>query len=307
MPPGSDPAAARDRAVTLTAPAKLNLNLRITGRRADGYHLLDSVVVFTEFGDRLTIRRTRDPDLDGDRLNITGPFSRDMPALDADNICLRAVQAFRAADGVCGPLHIELDKQIPAGAGLGGGSSDAAVILRHLNDTSPQPLSAERLADVALSLGADVPVCLAGAAQRMTGIGENLDRLLPAPTGEVVLARPDIALSTADVFARLNLASPARPADSGADIDIGSDCGAETRTDAATLIAIGNDLRAAAEELAPSIADLLSALAACAGNRAAQMSGSGSACFGLFRDKASADAAAVRLRAAGYWAVATRF
>jgi len=307
MPPGPDPAATHDGVVTLTAPAKLNLYLRITGRRADGYHLLDSVVVFTEFGDRLAIRQLRAAAPDDDRLDITGPFSGAMPALDADNICLRAVQAFRAAGGVCEPLHIQLDKQIPAGAGLGGGSSDAAAILRHLNDTSPHPLSAERLTDVALSLGADVPVCLAGAARRMTGIGETLEVTLPAPTGHVVLARPDIALSTPDVFAKLDLAGPARPSDKGADPDADPDINAAPGTDAAALIAIGNDLSAAAMELAPSIAHLLSALAACDGHRAGQMSGSGSACFGLFRDMTSARAAAGRLQAAGYWAVATRF
>ena len=295
MPPLHDPADPAAGTVTLTAPAKLNLNLRITGRRADGYHLLESAVVFTAFGDRITLRQRNKPAPGGDRLTVTGPFSAAMPSVEADNICLRAVQAFRDAGGACDPLDIHLDKQIPAGAGLGGGSSDAAAILRHLNLASAVPLSAERLATVALGLGADVPVCLAGGAQHMTGIGESLVAIDPAPTGHVVLAKPDIALSTPDVFARFSRSDFSQPSEPG------------DGTDALTLVALGNDLTAAAVELVPAIAALLAAIAACDGHQAAQMSGSGSACFALFHGLASAQAAAQSLETAGYWAVATEF
>jgi 4-diphosphocytidyl-2-C-methyl-D-erythritol kinase len=295
MPSSAVPADPQTGAVTFTAPAKLNLNLRVTGRRADGYHLLDSAVVFTDFGDRLTIHRHRGPAPGTDSLEVTGPFSGAMPADTDDNICLRAVRAFRDAGGVCAALHIHLDKQIPVGAGLGGGSSDAAAILRHLNRTSTVPLSATRLGEVALTLGADVPVCLTGAAHRMTGIGETLAAITPAPTGHVVLARPDVALSTPAVFARLALHDDGPPLDTG------------WPADAASLIAVGNDLTMAAAELAPSIPDLLAAIAGCNGNLAAQMSGSGSACFGLFPDRACADKAASDLQAAGFWAKATQF
>jgi len=294
-PAGATQAGPARGSVTLTAPAKLNLNLRITGRRPDGYHLLDSAVVFTGFGDRLTISQRHGTMAGADILDITGPFREALPATDEDNICLRAVRGYREAGGECGGLHIQLDKQIPVGAGLGGGSSDAAAILRHLNQISPAPLPADRLSTLALSLGADVPVCLAGGAQRMTGIGETLAAIEPPPTGHVVLARPDIALSTPQVFALLTLPEFVRPADA-----------AET-SDATSLVACGNALTTAAVELAPVIADLLAAIAACDGNLAAQMSGSGSACFGLFSDAASATRAASHLQAAGFWAVATQF
>lgn len=295
MPSGHVPADPADGAVTLTAPAKLNLNLRITGRRADGYHLLDSAVVFTKFGDSITLHPLGRSASGDDRLTVTGPFGSAMPSVDSENICLRAVRAFRDAGGVCDPLDIHLDKQIPAGAGLGGGSSDAAAILRHLNLASPAPLSADRLASVALGLGADVPVCLAGGAQRMTGIGESLAAIELAPTGHVVLAKPDITLSTPRVFARLTLPESPQPPDNNGG------------GDALSLVANGNDLTTAALELAPQIADLLDAIATCDGNQAAQMSGSGSACFGLFSNMDSAKAAAQSLETAGYWATATEF
>ena len=293
MPSGTDPAAAEDASVTILAPAKLNLNLRITGRRADGYHLLDSVVVFTAFGDSLTLHeRTGATD---DSFTVSGPFASAVPHAAVDNLCLRAMQTFREAGGICGPLDIHLDKQIPAGAGLGGGSSDAAAILRQLNRTSPAPLTGTRLAELALSLGADVPVCLAGGAQRMTGIGERLEAITPLPTGHVVLARPDIMLPTAQVFAGLTPSGAPHPASS------------HTGGDVRALIAIGNDLSAPAMQLAPPIATLLDAIGDCERCLAAQMSGSGSACFGLFPDQASTQMTAGTLRAAGYWAVATRF
>ena len=295
MPPSSHPAHDPGSGAIVRAPAKLNLNLRITGRRDDGYHLLESAVVFTAFGDVLTIWPTADPDDDGDRLTVAGPFGSSLASCGTDNLCLRAVRAFRGAAGGCAPVRIHLDKQIPTGAGLGGGSSNAAAILRYLNGRIATPLTEGRLAELALSLGADVPVCLAGGAQHMTGIGETVVPIDPAPTGHVVLARPDVSLSTREVFARLKPASTPEHSP-----PTGDPC-------AAALVAGGNDLTAAAIEMAPSIATVLDALSACAGNLAAQMSGSGSACFGLFRDAACAEAAASRLTATGFWAVATRF
>jgi len=288
------PDKAADPAV-ISAPAKLNLNLRITGKRDDGYHLVDSVVVFTGFGDRLTITSIRQDEPEQDSLTVAGPFAAAMPADDDDNICLQAVRAFRAADGGFAPVRIHLDKQIPVGAGLGGGSADAAAILRHLNRHSLTPLAPDALWKVALSIGADVPVCLDGRACRMTGIGETLDVIDPAPTGHVVLARPNISLSTARVFANLSLPSGCPQA------------AFPEHADTRGLVAAGNDLTGAAIGLAPVIGDLLSAITACKGCLAAQMSGSGSACFGLFHDAPEASAAANRLAADGYWAVATRF
>ncbi|MEC8126947.1 MAG: 4-(cytidine 5'-diphospho)-2-C-methyl-D-erythritol kinase [Pseudomonadota bacterium] len=274
--------------IRLTAPAKVNLSLNITGRRDDGYHLLDSIVVFTTFGDQIDLSPAS-----GDSVRVSGPFAASLTAA-GDNICLRALSAFREAGGEAGPLAIHIDKQIPVGAGLGGGSSDAAAMLRHLNGASAHPLSEERLAAVALSLGADVPVCLAGTAQRMQGIGEILTPLEPPPRGHLVLARPDAMLATGEVFRRWQQAGPA-----GAASDTGS------RPD--RIIAAGNDLEAAATTLVPAIGTVLVSLRDCEGIIAAQMSGSGTACFGLFEDAGVAATAAQRLADSGLWAVATGF
>ena len=274
--------------IRLTAPAKVNLSLKITGRRDDGYHLLDSIVVFTTFGDQIDLSPAS-----GDSVRVSGPFAASLTAA-GDNICLRALSAFREAGGEAGPLAIHIDKQIPVGAGLGGGSSDAAAMLRHLNGASAHPLSEERLAAVALSLGADVPVCLAGTAQRMQGIGEILTPLEPPPRGHLVLARPDAMLATGEVFRRWQQAGPA-----GAASDTGS------RPD--RIIAAGNDLEAAATTLVPAIGTVLVSLRDCEGIIAAQMSGSGTACFGLFEDAGVAATAAQRLEDSGLWAVATGF
>lgn len=274
--------------IRLTAPAKVNLSLDIIGRRDDGYHLLDSIVVFTTFGDQIDLSPAS-----GDSVRVSGPFAASLTAA-SDNICLRALSAFREAGGEAGPLAIHIDKQIPVGAGLGGGSSDAAAMLRHLNGASAHPLSEERLAAVALSLGADVPVCLAGTAQRMQGIGEILTPLEPPPRGHLVLARPDAMLATGEVFGRWQQAGPA-----GAASDTGS------RPD--RIIAAGNDLEAAATTLVPAIGTVLVSLRDCEGIIAAQMSGSGTACFGLFEDAGVAATAAQRLADSGLWAVATGF
>lgn len=274
--------------IRLTAPAKVNLSLNITGRRDDGYHLLDSIVVFTTFGDQIDLSPAS-----GDSVRVSGPFAASLTAA-GDNICLRALSAFREAGGEAGPLAIHIDKQIPVGAGLGGGSSDAAAMLRHLNGASAHPLSEERLAAVALSLGADVPVCLAGTAQRMQGIGEILTPLEPPPRGHLVLARPDAMLATGEVFRLWQQAVPA-----GAASDSGS------RPD--RIIAAGNDLEAAATTLVPAIGTVLVSLRDCEGIIAAQMSGSGTACFGLFEDAGVAATAAQRLADSGLWAVATGF
>ena len=281
-----------DGTIRLAAPAKVNLNLKITGRRSDGYHLLDSIVVFTDFGDSVELSPATD-----DSVHITGPFADSLePGID--NICLRALSAFRDAGGVAGPTAIRIDKQIPVGAGLGGGSSDAAAVLRHLNDVSANPLSAERLAAVALSLGADVPVCLAATAQRMQGIGEMLTPLNPPPRGHLVLARPDAMLATSDVFSRWRQVAPAKvTANTGGDLGGAS----------AQIISAGNDLQTAATELVKAIDTVLRALRDCDGVIAAQMSGSGTACFGLFEDAAAAATAAQTLADGGLWAVATQF
>ncbi len=274
------------------APAKVNLNLRITGRRGDGYHLLDSVVVFTGFGDWIELEPAQE-----DSVFVTGDFASSV-STGEDNICFRALAAFRDYGGVAGCHSITIDKRIPVGAGLGGGSSDAAVILRYLNRTSPAPLVDTRLAKAALSLGADVPVCLAGIAQRMQGIGDILTPVEPVPRGHLVLARADAMLPTADVFRSL------RESGSGEAAPLRM---SELSGSVADIIAAGNDLQAAAMSLSPNIARVLDRLRDGNGVIAAQMSGSGSACFGLFDNCDDAATAAKTLAQDGIWAVATRF
>lgn len=274
------------------APAKLNLNLRVTGRRGDGYHLIDSIVVFTIFGDWIELEPSQE-----DSVAVTGEFASSV-CTGEDNICFHALAAFRDHGGVAGCQSITIDKRIPVGAGLGGGSSDAAVILRYLNRTSPAPLAETRLAEAALSLGADVPVCLAGIAQRMQGIGDILTPVDPVPHGHLVLATADAMLPTAEVFRSLreNCSGGAAPLRSS-----------EISGFVADIIAAGNDLQATAMSLSPDIAWVLERLRDCNGVIAAQISGSGSACFGLFDNGDDAATAAETLVQDGIWAVATRF
>ena len=283
---------ALDSISRIHAPAKLNLNLRVTGRRGDGYHLLDSVVVFTGFGDWIELKPAQE-----DSVVVTGDFASSV-LTGEDNICFRALAAFRDHGGIAGCHSITIDKRIPVGAGLGGGSSDAAVILRHLNRASPAPLVDTRLAEAALSLGADVPVCLAGIAQRMQGIGELLTPVNPVPHGHLVLARADAMLPTADVFRSLHESGSREAAPLHSSEISGS---------VADIIAAGNDLQMAAMSLSPEIGRVLDRLRDGNGVIAAQMSGSGSACFGLFYNGDDAATAAETLMQNGIWAVATRF
>ena len=280
----------------IAAPAKLNLCLRITGHRADGYHLLDSVVVFTAFGDSLVVRPSENAGA-ADSIDITGPFACAI-AGEPENICLRAIRTYREAGGVIGPLSVRLEKQIPVGAGLAGGSSDAAAILRYLDQNATMRLAPDSLAALALDIGADVPVCLAGTAQHMTGIGEQLRPIDPAPRGHVVLACPDASLSTIAVFREF--------AGSQNDLDPMPDP-LPPSSDPRRIVRCGNDLASAAERLCPKIKGVMGALARCDGVEAVQMSGSGSACFALFPDAALAGAGATRLTSQGQWAVATAF
>ena len=283
------PAAGGER---LEAPAKLNLSLQITGRRADGYHLLDSVVVFTDFGDSLTVK----PGTGADSIEIKGPFAGAL-SRGSDNICLQAITAFREAGGAIGPLAITLEKHIPVGAGLGGGSSDAAAILRYLERNASSCIGPEPLAELALALGADVPVCLAGGATHVRGIGDILHPVDPAPRGHVVLSRPEAMLSTPAVFSAFTAGGQGftKPAVE------------PTGRTAKQIAEAGNDLLAAARDLCPEITTLITELNQCPGAEAVQMTGSGSACFALFPDAALAAAAAARLTAAGRWAVASSF
>jgi 4-diphosphocytidyl-2-C-methyl-D-erythritol kinase len=266
------------------APAKVNLALHVTGQRADGYHLLDSLVVFAGVGDRVTAAVA-----DRLALTIAGPLGAGLTAGD-DNAVLRAARAIGAGRGAA----ITLDKVLPVAAGIGGGSADAAATLRLLARVWGLPVPP---ADVVLALGADVPVCLAGRAARMTGIGEAVRPLPHAlPPAWLVLANPGVAVPTPAVFKALTARdNPGLP----------DDPGHWTAADqmAAFLRAMRNDLQPAAIGIAPVIADVVAALAAQPGCLLARMSGSGATCFGLFADAAAAALAAQSLQRQqpGWW------
>ena len=265
------------------AAAKINLYLHVVGRRDDGYHLLDSLVIFAGAADRLSV--APDPAL---RLSLTGPFAAALQADAGDNLVLRAAARLRGDKHRAG-AHLTLDKRLPVASGIGGGSADAAAALRLLrrfwecSDFDPEVL--HRLA---ASLGADVPVCLAGRPARMQGVGEIL---LEAPTLPdrlgLVLVNCGEAVSTPSVFrARDPGFRPAATLPRGWD---------DARALAGSLSGLSNDLEPAARRLCPAIDGVLAWLLALPGCRFARMSGSGATCFGLFDD---ADAARQALRAA---------
>lgn len=269
------------------APAKINLTLHVTGRRADGYHLLDSLVAFADVGDRL--RAVEAATL---TLAITGPQAAQLPVQD-DNLVLRAARLLGAGRGAA----ITLDKVLPVASGIGGGSADAAATLRMLAGLWGLPLPPQ---PALLSLGADVPVCLAGHAVRMTGVGEGLE---PAtlPPAWLVLANPGVAVPTPAVFAALTRRDHAPMPRSLPRLVSTADL-------AAFLLMMRNDLEAPAMQIAPAIARCKAALSALPGCHVARMSGSGATCFGLFSDPLTAAAAARALQAAepGWWVAAAR-
>lgn len=273
------------------APAKINLLLQVTGRRADGYHLLDSLVVFAAVGDWLEARPAA-----ALTLRLAGPFAASLTG--ADNLVLKAARALQAAAAVAAGADITLHKELPVASGIGGGSADAAATLRLLARLWRVEDSA-LLARLAPGLGADVPVCLAGQPCRMSGIGELLQPIADLPQLFLVLANPGQPLATKAVFARragpFSAAVPPPPS------------GADAVAFAAYLAATRNDLETPALALLPVIGEVLAALRAQAGCLLARLSGSGATCFGVFAEKAAAEAAAGRLAAehADWWLRAT--
>ena len=265
------------------APAKINLTLHVTGQRPDGYHLLDSLVVFADVGDRVRVMPA-----DETTLEVTGPMAEGVP-VDASNLVMQAAGLYEL------PVAISLDKHLPMAAGIGGGSSDAAATIYAMaeligDNTIPEGVTA---------LGADVRVCLMRQASRMRGIGEDVQPVEGMPELYAVLANPGVAVSTPEVFAALEdkngLAMPKRIP--------------RWRAGWSAVDWISkqrNDLEAPAIAIAPVIGDVLEALRALPGARFARMSGSGATCFGLFEERAEADYAAEQLAEAqpDWWVTA---
>ncbi len=268
-------------AVELLAPAKLNLTLHVTGRRADGYHLLNSLVAFADVGDRLRLSRAA-----ATTLSVAGPRAAGVPT-GPENLILRAAALIPDARA-----EIVLHKALPAAAGVGGGSADAAATLRGLAALGGQMPAPSAI----LGLGADVPVCLEGRACRMAGVGEALSAVAPLPSAWVVLANPGIALHTARVFAGLAGATGAPMPDLPR--------WASLKEFAAWLAGQRNDLQAPAIAAAPVVADVIDALGQSEGCRLARMSGSGATCFGLYASAAAAGRAVRTLEGRGWWIVA---
>jgi 4-diphosphocytidyl-2-C-methyl-D-erythritol kinase len=283
------------------APAKINLSLHVLGRRADGYHELESLVTFAALGDRLTL--APGPALS---LEVTGPFAGKAGA-SADNLVLKAAARLAAAIDGLTLGHFTLDKALPVAAGIGGGSADAAAALRLIARANGLAPDDPRLLAVAQATGADVPVCLDPRPRMMRGIGEKLSAPLALPPLPAVLVNPGVPVATAAVFGRLALTPGTRVAEQGPPLE--AQLAATPSRDAllAVLAATRNDLEPAAMAVAPEIATVLAALRAARGCRIARMSGSGATCFALFATATDAEAAAQALHAAqpAWWVAAT--
>ena len=266
------------------ARAKINLTLHVGRVIADtndaffGYHPLDSIVVFAGIGDVIEMQPA-----DETGLQITGPFSQGL-SVGADNLILRAAFAAKAS-----AHNIRLNKRLPVSAGIGGGSANAAAVLRLCGSHDP---------DIAVGLGADVPVCLLSKTARMSGIGEKLDLLAGLGQLYAVLVNPGVAVSTAEIFKAFDAAPniPATPKaqKSGGDL-------------LSRALAGENDLQPIAIAQAPIIGDVLRALSTQDGCQLARMSGSGATCFGIFESAQAAQAAQSGIQALGpdWWVVAT--
>jgi 4-diphosphocytidyl-2-C-methyl-D-erythritol kinase len=262
----------------LEAPAKINLYLHVTGRRADGYHLLDSLIAFADIGDVLTIEQADELSLVND-----GPFGA---VLDPgpDNLVLRAARSLAAETGAAKGAKLTLTKNVPVAAGLGGGSADAAAALKGLARLWGIEIAPADLARLGVDLGADVPVCLYGRPAYVSGIGEVIEAAPKLPETHIVLANPGKPVLTAAVYAAFGgrFGTAARFADAP------KDAGA-----LATLLARReNVLAAPAVAIEPSIGETIAALEDEDGCLLARLCGSGPTCFGIFEDEdAALDAA----------------
>ena len=286
--------------IAQSARAKINLSLHVVARRADGYHDLDSLVVFAGVGDELAVT-TAD---DGPVCAIDGPFAGKLAGVDGeDNIIVRAARALAEAAGVRPALRFQLTKNLPVAAGIGGGSADAAAALRASRDLLGLDLDDDALAKIGATLGADVPVCLSGVPARMSGIGHSIEPLACWPALPAVLVNPNRPVNTADVFRAHAVAGGPR---SGA--FAATPFAASIPEALAVIGAQNNDLTDAARALEPAIGTALDALAGTAGCEVARMSGSGATCLGLFKTDESASSAAreIAVSQPNWWVKRTR-
>lgn len=292
MNTGGSTAGKAGAALAEQARAKVNLTLRVLGRRPDGYHELESVVAFAGVADRLTLTPGAKAEL-----TVTGPRAAECGALD-DNLVFRAARALGARIEGLRSGRFTLDKQLPAAAGIGGGSADAAAALRLLAVSNNIAVDDPRIMAVARATGADIPVCVASKACVMTGVGETLTPITLPPL-PCVLVNPRVPVATKDVFAELGL----RPGEFRAGLSEVLEAVAWPEAGAAAdewidaLAGGSNDLEAPAIRVQPVIAQVLAALRAANGVRLARMSGSGATCFAIFPSETEARAAAAAIAA----------
>ena len=272
-----------------SAPAKVNLTLRVLGRRADGYHDIESLVAFADVGDQLALTPG-----DALTLSVVGPAAAQTGA-EADNLVIKAARALAERVPGLRAGAFRLQKNLPVAAGLGGGSADAAAALRSLAKANKLAPDDPRLRDAARATGADVPVCLDPRPRLMRGIGEILSAPLPLPRLHVLLVNPGVAVPTRLVFSGWRPAANPIPAlESTADFAVPKIQSEERLLD--WLASQANDLEAPAIALEPSIAEVLGSLRAAAGCCLARMSGSGATCFALFASAAETATAGQKLR-----------
>ena len=276
------------------ARAKINLTLRVLGKSETGFHLIESITAFSDFGDEVEIFTNSSRD----QLEISGPFSKD---LEGDNIVVKALEYFRKETIWTQPITIKIFKQIPVAAGLGGGSADAACVLKMLNLLAPKArVSEEKMEEIGLNLGSDVPACLSGKTLKMEGRGEKLSIIGRIPNMPILLVNPNIRLSTKAVFETFSKKGLFKPADENANVDVekifkGIGCNTP------------NDLIEPAIKLAPVIQEVLFVLRKLKGIKTVGMSGSGATCFALFEpnDTVSVIKAEEQIKNYGWWTAST--
>ena len=276
------------------ARAKVNLTLRIRGRRVDGYHELESLVTFGGAHDVITL----DPG-SAERVVVAGPFAQ---YIGGENLLIRALTLLREADKSLRLGSVRLEKNLPVAAGLGGGSADAAALLRAVRRVNAERAGDFPWLETAAQLGADVPVCFVDRPALIWGRGHGVAQLPCLPRMSAVLVNPRLPLPTAQVFAvaQAGAAPPVQSAPTPPELP-------DVESVFEYMCGQGNDLEAAAVALLPVIAEVKSILAAQPGCRLAAMSGSGPTCFGIFADRAGARRAAGTIAAAhpGWWVSST--
>ncbi|GAB5503727.1 4-(cytidine 5'-diphospho)-2-C-methyl-D-erythritol kinase [Pyruvatibacter sp.] len=277
--------------ITEFAPAKINLTLHVLGKRPDGYHLLESLVVFASAGDTLTVDPAEDLSF-----HVTGPNAAalaDTP--DADNLVLKAARLLNAGGGR--GARITLEKRLPVAAGIGGGSADCAAAMRALNTLWGLGHDAATLGALGLELGADVPVCVqAPSPCVMSGIGEKIKRAPSMPDLWCVLANPGVPVATGPVFKALNAQPTAAESDT-----FWPGGFSDAKAAARFMMTCRNDLEPPARNLVSEVGETVRAIASTKGCLMARMSGSGATCFGLYADEDTATRAAATLQRAGWW------